>query len=241
MNDQMPPTVFTARLSRATSNKLKLTVTDGPGEPLAVAVQGGADGVGSKLGVLFGFKNGGVGKHLVTFRGGNTLVVETRSGEPSVLVQNGEVIASLARGDESEVLLPTGETLFVIVPDPAGARTADAFHLHVYRCHADGQAREVVGALDVILTNTGWTFTAYTVIDVLDVLPDLTLANFARPLGTALRLPMQGVRLVLKGPLSDRDQAILVGVCVDLAIGLRPYVAAMRNNSSRAEAPSAAS
>src|SRR4051794_16717152 len=40
------------------------------GEPFATALQSGGDGVGKKLGILFGFKNGSAGTHVLTYADG---------------------------------------------------------------------------------------------------------------------------------------------------------------------------
>jgi hypothetical protein len=48
--------IIEGRVVRKTSNALQMTFLDGPdGEPMAVAVQGGADSKASKFGVLLGF------------------------------------------------------------------------------------------------------------------------------------------------------------------------------------------
>ena len=77
------------RIERATSNALRLVFRTGPGEPLGVARQGAGDGRGKKIGVLFGFKNGGTGNHLLTFADGSTLGIESNSGKPSELTRDG--------------------------------------------------------------------------------------------------------------------------------------------------------
>lgn len=58
------PIVIDGRVGRKTSNGLKMTFQEGEGDPLAVAVQSSGDGKGAKLGMLFGFKNGGPGKQV---------------------------------------------------------------------------------------------------------------------------------------------------------------------------------
>ena len=50
-----------------------------------LVVQSVADGVGRKLGVLFGFKNGGTGVHVYTPSTGQPLHVESKTEEPTVL------------------------------------------------------------------------------------------------------------------------------------------------------------
>lgn len=83
--------VIDGRAGRKANNALTLTFLEGSEEPIAKAVQGGGDGFGKKVGILFGFRNGAPGKHVLTHTDGTTLVVETRDAEPSP-VTRGEVL-----------------------------------------------------------------------------------------------------------------------------------------------------
>lgn len=58
------PIVIEGHVVHKKSNALKMSFQDGPGDPFAVGHQGAGDGKGAKLGVLFGFKNGGTGNQL---------------------------------------------------------------------------------------------------------------------------------------------------------------------------------
>ncbi len=51
-------------MGRKLNNALTLTFRTGPEAELGTAVQASGDGAGKKLGVLFGFKNGGPGTHV---------------------------------------------------------------------------------------------------------------------------------------------------------------------------------
>ncbi len=82
-----------------TSDALQITFHDGPGDPLAVGVQGAGDTRGKKLGILFGFKNGGTGNHVLTFRDGTVIGVGSRSGAPTEISRaDGSEIATVIRG-----------------------------------------------------------------------------------------------------------------------------------------------
>jgi hypothetical protein len=61
------PVVIDGRIARRTSSGLTMTFHEGEDEPLAVAVQSGGEGRGAQLGVLFGFKNGGPGRHSLSY------------------------------------------------------------------------------------------------------------------------------------------------------------------------------
>jgi hypothetical protein len=86
-----------------TSNALKITFQCGPGVPLAVGVQGAGNGRRAKLAILFGFNNGGAGKHRITYSDGAVVWVESKDGAPSVLSRgHGTEIATVQRGDTSD-------------------------------------------------------------------------------------------------------------------------------------------
>jgi hypothetical protein len=40
-------------------------------------------------------------------------------------------------------------------------------------------------------------------------------------------VPVLGTRLTLERPPTDIERDVLLGACVDLAIGLRPYISVM--------------
>ena len=89
------PTIFEGRCVHKASNALQITFHDGPDEPFAVGVQGAGDSRGKRLGILFGFKNGGPGNHLVTYRDGSVLGVSSRDLAPTVLTRDGVEIATV--------------------------------------------------------------------------------------------------------------------------------------------------
>ena len=97
-----PATVIEGRVVHKKSNALQITFHDGPGDPFAVGVQGQGDGKGKKLGVLFGFKNGGTGNHVLTFRDGPVIGVASRDGQPSVFTfADGRPVATVTRGERA--------------------------------------------------------------------------------------------------------------------------------------------
>jgi hypothetical protein len=206
--------IIEGRVVRKTSNALQMTFLDGPdGEPMAVAIQGGADGKGSKLGVLLGFKNGGVGTHVLTFADGTVLHVKSGSGEPTQVVRaDGVTIATIERGDSSVARAAGGTEIVRWESSPEGGKTLDAFR-SVMKA-PDGSD---LGTLDVIRTLAGWSL--YN-----DLYWEIVLGSYPAP----LKIPMLGVRVELTRPLSDTEREVILAASVDMAIGLRPYVAEMR-------------
>ncbi|UFS60521.1 hypothetical protein [Subtercola endophyticus] len=232
MNPELPSIVIVnGRLSRAAGNALVQTFDDGPttsepgGEPLAVARQGGAEGAGGKLGILFGFKNGGLGKHSIVTRAGSTLTVESSAGGVSTVSDGPLELARITRGEESTVVAVSGTALYTIVADPAGVKGDESYRLRVLDA-----AAEPVGTLDVILRSGGWNITANTLLDLGFALSDLDYFTdrWLNVTGAPLKFPNLGTRLVLREAPTPANLDILLGVCVDLSVGLRAYVAAMR-------------
>jgi hypothetical protein len=205
--------VIEGRVVHKVNNALKMTFTDGPGDPFGVGVQGAGDGKGSKLAILFGFKNGGVGKHLVTYTDGTVLGVESKSSAASVFTRNGSPLATVDRGESSTARGADGAPIVQIVADSGD----DAKSVDAYRTLVKGPEGEDLGRLDVIRSVNGWS---------LDSLMDLTI-RWDRA-GEPLPVPILGARVSLYETPDATLRDVLVGACVDIAIGLRPYVAAMR-------------
>jgi hypothetical protein len=204
-----------ARAIHKVSNALQLTFLDQAGdEPLAVAVQGAADGKGAKFATLLGFKNGGVGTHVVTYRGGAVMHVKSVNLAPTQVTRpDGVTLAVIDRGEtESIARGPGGTEIVRFVGRPDGVKTLDAFRLMITA--ADGSE---LGSLDIIRTVAGWNLFS-------DLYWELTLWNqHAAP----LKLPFLGTRVKVDRTWSEPERDAIIAACVDIAIGLRPYVKEM--------------
>jgi hypothetical protein len=204
------------RVKRKTANALAMEFRNGPGEPLAVALQSGADGKGAKMGILFGFKNGGSGTHVLTYADGRVVHVKTVDSKPTQITQpDGATIATIERGDFS-VARASGGTEIVTFRDSAeGGRTSDARDARrLVMTVADGSE---LGRLDVVLRTGGWAL-------VDDLTTELLWWGQA---GAPLKVPVLGTRLQLARDMTDLERDVVLGACVDIAIGLRPYVKGM--------------
>jgi hypothetical protein len=210
------PIVIEGRVVHRSSNALEMTFHDGPGDPFAVGVQGRGDGLGKRLGTLFGFKNGGAGHHTVTYRDGSILEVASNDGAPSVFTgEVGGEVAVVTRGATSTAS-SHGNPIAHFLPDPEEAVTVDLFRLVV-----TGPTDEELGRLDVIRKLDGWTVSRafYGAVN--------ELFWWDQP-GQAMSVPILGTRLTLTRPPVGPERHVLVGACVDMAIGLRPYVSEMK-------------
>lgn len=220
-NSGTQPVVIDGRIVRKTSNGLKMTFHEGDADPLAVAVQSSGDGKGAKLGVLFGFKNGGPGRHGLTYRDGRQIFVQSREQQPTRITEiNGAELAVVNRvtkgSDESTAVTPNGVELMHFTSDPIEAMTPDIFRVVVTDAKGADLAR-----LHVIRKADGWK----TLSDVLDSAWSTYI--WWDHAGAPLPVQILGSRLILLRELTDIERDVLLGACVDLAIGLRPYITEM--------------
>ncbi|MCU1452501.1 MAG: hypothetical protein JWN46_647 [Acidimicrobiales bacterium] len=206
-------------VGRKLNNALTMTFTIGPDEPVATAKQSGGDGRGRKLGVLFGFKNGGPGIHVLTSLGGTAIEVESREQKPTLFRSaDGAPLAEAVRGAPSVVSAADGSVVFTVVPAPdgatvpAGARLPDAFRTHLLDA-----AGSTFGTLDVIRSQGGWSLGA-------ELVDDMIWFGHA---GQPLKIPVIGTALTFLRPPTALEGDLALAVCVDMAIGLRPYIPEM--------------
>jgi hypothetical protein len=78
----------------------------------------------------------------------------------------------------------------------------------------------LVAHLDVIRKVAGWSL-----MRALNDLDDMYI--WWDRAGAALKTPLLGTRLALVRPVSDVERDVLLGACVDITLGLRPYMAEM--------------
>jgi hypothetical protein len=211
-----PPTVIEGRVVHKKSNALQIAFYDGPGDPIATGVQGAGDGKGKKFGILLGFKNGGTGRHRLTYADGRSLDVNSLDGAPSTFTsEDGEPVATVTRGATSTAALPDNTDLFTFAGDETEAKTVDLFRLTVAT-----QTGENLGRLDVIRRAEGWDISR-----ALEAAWNIYI--WWDHAGQPLPVPILGTRLTLHRLVEGVERDVLLCACVDMAIGLRPYASAM--------------
>ena len=213
--------VIEGRVRHRTSNALEMTFHAGPGEPLAVALQSGGDGRAAKVGMLLGFKNGGTGNHRLRYADGRTVGVGTRDGAPSrFTTASGSPLATVHRGVASVAVQPDGRELFWFTEDADEPATPELYRIRI-AIPETGEVGwlEVIRRAPIPSASGSW-----------DGLHHVQVEERSRP------VPVHGTRLFVTEPITAVQRDVLLASCVDIAIGLRPYVAAM--NSTRAQWPS---
>lgn len=210
-----PGLLVEGRVVHKTSNALKITFNDGPGDPIAVGVQGAGDGRGAKAAILFGFKNGGTGRHVLTYADGTALEVQSRSAQPTLLTRGGTEFVSVERGDTAVARDTAGRTVATFTADPDEAKTPDIFRVQI----SDGRG-DALAELTVIRRVAGWSLWRTA-----NAINDMTI--WWDRAGEPLKTPLLGTRLALTRPATAAERDVLLGACVDITLGLRPYTAAM--------------
>ncbi|MGN6605695.1 MAG: hypothetical protein ACTHMS_01605 [Jatrophihabitans sp.] len=200
-----------AKASRRKNNALALQVVDDTGA-VATAVQSSADGRRTRTAVLMGWRNGGAGRHGVTFADGREQVVEVAGGAPTrVLDAGGAVVATITPGAPSEYRAADGAVVLHVQPD--GPPTKGKLPMAVTRPDGSVLAR----AVDV-RTNTEWS-----VRDALRDAGDLVMLVTGSGAGS---LPMRrfGLQVTADAPPSTAERDALVAIAVAITIGLADLV-----------------
>lgn len=210
-----PVSVIDGRCGRTLANALTIAFFEDSTSPLATARQGAGDSVGGKLGILFGFRNGSPGNHVLTYSNGSTLLIPTRDLAPTTVSREGMPVATLTRGATTVATLPDGSELLHFVPHPTEAMASAAYRIMVQS--PDGAQ---VAGLDVIRSNEGWDITAEDVLDFISGTPGADV-------GGSLPIPFRGTRIVLYRTLTQVERDVLLAACVEIALGVRPYIAEM--------------
>jgi hypothetical protein len=216
-----PVTVVDGVCGRKLNNALTMRfLRNGTGEPFATALQSGGDGVGKKLGILFGFRNGSAGTHVLTYADGTTLDVPVVDLEPTHVTRgDGTAVCTIARGETTMISAPDGTAVLSFLPDPVEPEASSHFRMRM----ADGSGAHLA-TMDVI--RQGGKYDDVGIADVLEAV-DFVAGGFVSDAGGSLPLPFLGTRIVLLRELTPLEQDALLAACVEIGIGVRPYVAAM--------------
>ena len=201
-------------MAHKTNNALRIVFNDGPGDPMATGVQGAGDGKGAKAAILFGFKNGGTGKHVLTYADGSTLTVQSKDAAPTVMSRGEVEYATVERGETSTARAAGGTPILTFAQAPEDS-TPD-----IYRLVVNAPDGSRVAHLDVIRKVAGWS-----VVDAINAVDDMFI--WWDRAGQPLKTPLLGTRLAVSRPLSDIEKDVLLGACVDITLGLRPYTKSM--------------
>jgi hypothetical protein len=194
-------TVVAARVTRATSNALRIELTTPDGAELARAQQKGG------VGVLLGFKNGGKSDYTLSSPAGEELRLAV-AGTTTVTNQNTPV-GKIVPSDGAARLEDGGGTVLAVIRPHTGAKADSAWHHPVLSPTGDE-----LGVLTLMTVHTGWRDIEFEAVQL------LSNTNIA-----TLKAPSAGAMLTLRAPVAPALGDMLAAACVDFSVLPRGYIA----------------
>ncbi len=194
-------TFVAARVTRATSNALRIALTGPDGTELARAQQKGG------VGVLLGFKNGGKSDYTLSSAAGDELRLAV-AGTTTVTNQDGTV-GKIVPADGAARLEDAGGTVLAVLRPHTGAKADSAWHHPIL-----SPAGDELGVLTLMRVHTGWR----------DIENDALLLMFDQNIAT-LKAPSAGALVQLRAPAYRQLGDMLAAACVDFSVLPRGYIA----------------
>lgn len=193
-------TVVLARLTRSTSNALRVDLTTPDGTELARARQKGG------AAVLFGFKNGGKSAYTLSAPNGDELKIAVAG---TTTITNGSTpVGKIVPTDGAARLEDGGGTVLAVARPHAGHKADSAWHHRLF-----SPSGEALGVLTLMTVHMGWN-------DIeSDAIRLLTNRNVA-----TLKAPSAGAMLTLAAPVSPQLGDVLAAACVDFSVLPRGYI-----------------
>jgi hypothetical protein len=190
-----------ARLTRSTSNALRVQLATPDGTELARAQQKGG------AAVLLGFKNGGKGDYTLSSTAGDEFRIAV-AGTTTITQQNTPV-GKVVPADGAARLEDGGGTVMAVVRPHAGHKADSAWHHRLLSPSGDE-----IGVLTLMTVHTGWSDIESEAIQL------LTNHNVA-----TLKAPSAGAMLTLAAPVHPALGDVLAAACVDFSVLPRGYIA----------------
>ena len=194
-------TVVIARVSRSTSNALRVQIATPDGTELACARQKNG------LGVLLGVKNGGKSDYTLSDAAGDELRIAV-AGTTTVTKQNTPV-GKIVPADGAARVETGGGTVLAVVQPHAGSKSDGAWHHRLI-----SPAGDELGVLTLMTVQNGWNGLA----------AETTQWLLNQQVGS-LKVPSAGVLLELRAPVAPEVGDVLAAACVDFSVLPRGYIA----------------
>ncbi len=194
-------TTVIARVTRSTSNALRVELATPDGTELGRAQQKGG------AAVLFGFKNGGKSDYTLSNPAGDELRIAV-AGTTSITQQNTPV-GKIVPADGAARLEDGGGTVLAVVRPHAGHKADSAWHHRLL-----SPAGEELGVLTLMTVHTGWS----------DIESEAIQLMFNHNVAT-LKAPSAGAMLTLAAPVHPVLGDVLAAACVDFSVLPRGYIA----------------
>ncbi|MCM6773917.1 hypothetical protein NDR87_10590 [Nocardia sp. CDC159] len=203
------------RVSRRASGELRIEFRSGPGDPIAVAEREESVATGRRFPISLGRTKSRGDTHVLTYSDGYRVRIESSRDEPTVLkTATGTRVGLILVTDTATAISITAGTICHFVPHPEEPRTGDVFRLLIL----DVFGAEL-GRLSLIRSPEGWGRRG-------DELADNHL--WWDRAGDTLPVPILGTRLAVGRRLDRDERDALLAACVDIALGLRPYITELK-------------
>ncbi|BBZ74170.1 hypothetical protein [Mycobacterium paraseoulense] len=193
-------TVVLARLTRSTSNALRVELSTPDGAELARAQQKGG------AGVLFGFKNGGKSEYTLSAADGDELKIAVAG--TTTITRQGTPVGKIVPADGAARLEDGGGIVLAVVRPHTGHKADSAWHHRVL-----SPSGEALGVLTLMTVHTGWS----------DIESEAIQLLFNRNVAT-LKAPSAGAMLSLAAPVHPLLGDVLAAACVDFSVLPRGYI-----------------
>jgi hypothetical protein len=194
-------TVVVARVTRSTSNALRVQLATPDGTELACARQK------NSLGVLLGVKNGGKSDYTLSNAAGDELRIAV-AGTTTVTKENTPV-GRIAPADGAARVETGGGTVLAVVRPHAGSKSDGAWHHRLV-----SPAGDELGVLTLMTVHNGWN----------GIAAETTQWILNQQVGS-LKVPSAGVLLELRAPVAPEVGDVLAAACVDFSVLPRGYIA----------------
>ncbi|HUO38442.1 MAG TPA: hypothetical protein VMU34_11630 [Mycobacterium sp.] len=194
-------TVVAARVTRATSNALRIGLTAPDGTELGRAQQKGG------VGVLLGFKNGGKSDYTLSGAAGEELRLAV-AGTTTVTNQD-STVGRIVPADGAARLEDGGGTVLALLRPHTGSKADGAWHHPIL-----SPAGDELGVLTLMTVHSGWRDIETEAIQL--------LSNQNLP---TLKAPSAGAMLKLRAPVARQLGDMLAAACVDFSVLPRGYIA----------------
>ena len=194
-------TLVAAKVSRSTSNALRVQLTGADGTELAHAQQKGG------AAVLLGFKNGGKSDYTLSSAAGEELRIAV-AGTTTITNQN-TPLGRIVPSDGAARFEDGGGTVLAVVQPHTGFKADSAWHHRIM-----SPAGQELGVLTLMRAHTGWR-------DIEEEAYQLLL-NYNV---TSLKAPSYGALLKLSAPVPSQLGDVLAAACVDFSVLPRGYIA----------------
>ncbi|OBG93934.1 hypothetical protein A5697_02945 [Mycobacterium sp. E3251] len=193
-------TVVVARVTRSTSNALRVALATPDGTELAHAQQKGG------AAVLFGFKNGGKSDYTLSAASGDELKIAVAA--TTTITSGGVPVGKIVPADGAARLEDGGGTVLAVVRPHTGHKADGAWHHRLF-----SPSGEALGVLTLMTVHTGWSDIESDAIQL------LTNRNVA-----TLKAPSAGAMLTLAAPVEPHLGDVLTAACVDFSVLPRGYI-----------------